>query len=84
MIILSGEGRKGRHINFCRGSSIKFCLIAEGKADVYPPRFGPTMEWDTAAGTNHCSCREKVSDFKTGKTLLYNKEHLRNDWFVVE
>ncbi|MBR0671919.1 3'(2'),5'-bisphosphate nucleotidase CysQ [Neoroseomonas soli] len=31
------------------GSSLKFCLIAEGEADVYP-RFGPTMEWDTAAG----------------------------------
>ena len=32
-----------------RGSSLKFCMIAEGLADVYP-RFGPTMEWDTAAG----------------------------------
>ena len=32
-----------------RGSSLKFCLLAEGAADVYP-RFGPTMEWDTAAG----------------------------------
>ena len=31
------------------GSSLKLCLIAEGKADIYP-RFGPTMEWDTAAG----------------------------------
>ena len=31
------------------GSSLKFCVLAEGKADVYP-RFGPTMEWDTAAG----------------------------------
>jgi 3'(2'), 5'-bisphosphate nucleotidase len=31
------------------GSSVKFCLIAEGEADIYP-RFGPTMEWDTAAG----------------------------------
>jgi 3'(2'), 5'-bisphosphate nucleotidase len=31
------------------GSSLKFCLVAEGEADVYP-RFGPTMEWDTAAG----------------------------------
>ena len=32
-----------------KGSSLKFCVIAEGLADVYP-RFGPTMEWDTAAG----------------------------------
>ena len=31
------------------GSSLKFCLVACGEADVYP-RFGPTMEWDTAAG----------------------------------
>ncbi len=31
------------------GSSLKICMVAEGKADVYP-RFGPTMEWDTAAG----------------------------------
>ncbi len=31
------------------GSALKFCLLAEGEADVYP-RFGPTMEWDTAAG----------------------------------
>jgi 3'(2'), 5'-bisphosphate nucleotidase len=33
----------------CAGSSLKFCLLAEGEADVYP-RFAPTMEWDTAAG----------------------------------
>lgn len=66
------------------GSSLKFCLIAEGKADVYP-RFGPTMEWDTAAGQAIIQCAGKnVIDFKTGKTLLYNKESLRNDWFVVE
>ena len=32
-----------------RGSSLKICIIAEGKADIYP-RFGPTCEWDTAAG----------------------------------
>ena len=31
------------------GSSLKFCLVAEGTADVYP-RYGPTCEWDTAAG----------------------------------
>ena len=31
------------------GSSLKFCLVAEGEADLYP-RFGPTIEWDTAAG----------------------------------
>ena len=36
-----------------KGSSLKFCLVAEGKADVYP-RFAPTMEWDTAAGDAIC------------------------------
>ena len=38
------------------GSSLKFCLVAEGEADVYP-RFGPTMEWDTAAGDAVCVLR---------------------------
>ena len=36
-----------------KGSSLKFCLVAEGKADIYP-RFAPTMEWDTAAGQAIC------------------------------
>ena len=43
---LSGLGVASRR---SAGSSLKFCLVAEGEADVYP-RFGPTMEWDTAAG----------------------------------
>jgi 3'(2'), 5'-bisphosphate nucleotidase len=43
---LSGLGVAERR---SAGSSLKFCLVAEGEADVYP-RFGPTMEWDTAAG----------------------------------
>ena len=42
-------GMLGPHVLQSVGSSIKFCLIAEGKADLYP-RFGPTSEWDTAAG----------------------------------
>lgn len=41
--------RLGPHVMTGIGSSLKFCLIAEGKADLYP-RFGPTSEWDTAAG----------------------------------
>ena len=66
------------------GSSIQLCLIAEGKAEVYP-RLAPTMEWDTAAGhavAKFAGC--KVYDFKTGKELKYNKENLLNPWFVVE
>ena len=41
--------RAPRHEAIGRGSSLKFCLVAEGSADFYP-RFGPTSEWDTAAG----------------------------------
>jgi 3'(2'), 5'-bisphosphate nucleotidase len=39
----------GPHVMTSIGSSLKFCLVAEGQADLYP-RFGPTSEWDTAAG----------------------------------
>jgi 3'(2'), 5'-bisphosphate nucleotidase len=65
------------------GSSLKFCLVAEGKADIYP-RTGPTYEWDTAAG--HAIILESgkaVYDFTTGEPLLYNKEDLLNSWFIV-
>ena len=42
--------KEGKEVDFVSsGNSLKFCLVAEGKADVYP-RFAPTMEWDTAAG----------------------------------
>ncbi|MCE3279387.1 MAG: putative sulfite synthesis pathway protein [Bacteroidetes bacterium] len=65
------------------GSSIKMCLIAEGKANVYP-RFAPTMEWDTAAGQAICeSAGKKVIDYKSNKPLLYNKESLLNSWFIA-
>lgn len=66
-----------------KGSSLKFCLVAEGRADVYP-RFAPTMEWDTAAG--HAICRAvglNVISQKTNRELLYNKEDLLNDYFLV-
>ena len=66
------------------GSSLKFCLVAEGAADIYP-RFGPTMEWDTAAGQavavfSGCS----VTRHDTGQGLAYNKKNLKNPWFVVK
>jgi len=64
------------------GSSLKFCLVAEGAADIYP-RFGPTMEWDTAAG--QCIVEESggvVADMSR-KRLTYNKESLLNPDFVV-
>jgi 3'(2'), 5'-bisphosphate nucleotidase len=65
------------------GSSLKICLVAEGGADIYP-RFGPTMEWDTAAA--HAVASEagrRVTRYGSGEELLYNKESLKNDWFVV-
>ena len=66
-----------------KGSSLKFCLVAEGKADVYP-RFAPTMEWDTAAGQAICEAAGlKVISKETGDSLLYNKENLLNPSFLV-
>ena len=65
------------------GSSLKLCLVAEGKADIYP-RTGPTMEWDTAAGqaiAENAGCR--VLKYDTNEPLRYNKENLLNPWFVV-
>jgi 3'(2'), 5'-bisphosphate nucleotidase len=67
-----------------KGSSLKFCLVAEGKADLYP-RFAPTMEWDTAAG--HAICKAvglKVTSRQTQNELQYNKEDLLNPYFLVE
>lgn len=66
------------------GSSLKFCLVAEGQADIYP-RLGPTMEWDTAAGqavAQAAGCRVRIWD--SDAPLVYNKEDLHNPWFVVE
>ena len=66
------------------GSSLKICLVAEGKADIYP-RHAPTMEWDTAAGdaiARAAGC--EVVDALTGEPLRYNKEDLHNPWFVVK
>jgi 3'(2'), 5'-bisphosphate nucleotidase len=66
-----------------KGSSLKFCLVAEGKADVYP-RFAPTMEWDTAAGQAICNAVGlKVISKQTNKELTYNKENLLNPYFLV-
>lgn len=65
------------------GSSLKFCLVAEGKADIYY-RHGPTMEWDTGAGQAilqaaggvvYAGCTEEVK-------FRYNKENLLNGSFL--
>ncbi len=64
------------------GSSLKFCLLAEGSADIYP-RTGPTMEWDTAAA--QCILEEAgghVTDLE-GYSMKYNKPILRNSGFLA-
>jgi len=76
--------REYRDVEFISaGSSLKFCLVAEGKADIYP-RLGPTMEWDTAAGQaiaeNSGCC---VLQWDTDIPLGYNKENLLNPYFIV-
>ena len=67
-----------------KGSSLKFCMVAEGVADSYP-RYAPTMEWDTAAGQAIIEAANgKVIDFTTQQQLSYNKENLLNNWFFAE
>ncbi len=76
--------KSGKNVEIVsRGSSLKFCLVAEGNADVYP-RFAPTMEWDTAAGQAICNAVgiEVISN-QTNQSLRYNKENLLNPWFLV-
>lgn len=68
------------------GSSLKICLVAEGTADAYP-RYGPTMEWDIAAG--HAIAKYagkkviKIVDSELKDSLSYNKKNLTNPWFIV-
>ena len=62
------------------GSSLKFCWVAEGRADVYP-RLGPTMEWDVAAGD--CVFRQSGRRGERPSPLTYNKPDLRNPGFVI-
>lgn len=75
----------GKQVEFeSAGSSLKFCLVAEGTAHVYP-RLAPTMEWDTAAAHAICLEAGKNVYIHNSKTpLLYNKEDLLNPWFIVE
>jgi 3'(2'), 5'-bisphosphate nucleotidase len=65
-----------------RGSSIKFCTVAEGEADFYP-RFGPTWEWDTAAGQAIVTAAGGVMLDLAGKPFVYNKQNLLNGPFIV-
>lgn len=65
------------------GSAIKFCLVAEGKAHLYP-RFNPTMEWDTAAGQAIVEAAGGSMLGLDGEEFPYNKENLRNAGFIVK
>ncbi|MBL0744043.1 3'(2'),5'-bisphosphate nucleotidase CysQ [Chryseolinea lacunae] len=65
------------------GSSLKFMLLAEGKADVYP-RHAPTMEWDTAAAdaiVREAGLQVRLAD--GAGVLSYNKENLLNPYFLA-
>ena len=75
----------GKEVTFLSaGSSLKFCLVAEGKADVYP-RLAPTMEWDTAAAQAVClEAGRRVIQHDTKEDLTYNREDMLNPWFIVE
>ena len=66
------------------GSSLKLCMVAEGKADAYP-RYAPTMEWDTGAGDAICRMAGfQVVQYNSNKPVEYNKEDLLNPWFLVK
>jgi 3'(2'), 5'-bisphosphate nucleotidase len=68
---------------FSAGSSLKFCLVAEGKVHIYP-KFGPTMEWDTAAGQILAEkAGAKMLRHADQRPLVYNKENLLNPWYIV-
>ena len=66
------------------GSSLKLCMVAEGKADVYP-RYAPTMEWDTGAGhAIALAAGFNALKYNSSEPLTYNKVELLNPWFIVK
>jgi len=64
------------------GSALKFCLLAAGEADLYP-RFGPTAEWDTAAGQALLEAAGGVVATLDGAALRYGKPGFRNPDFIA-
>jgi len=80
--VQKAEQRFGEVALISAGSALKFALVAEGNADVYP-RFGPTMEWDTAAG--QCLVEQSggtVVELGVHIPLVYNKKELLNPHFI--
>lgn len=74
--------REGVSTTISAGSSLKFCLVAEGEADLYP-RFGPTMEWDTAAGHAIVLAAGGRMTTADGEPFLYRKPGFKNPGFIV-
>src|SRR6185312_9855088 len=64
------------------GSSLKFCLVAAGEADIYP-RFGTTMEWDTAAGHAVLAAAGGKVTTPVGTPFVYSKPDFRNGPFIA-
>ncbi len=77
---------KAYHVNtfVAAGSSLKFCLVAEGTADIYP-RMGPTMQWDTAAGDAVLRAAGGRVETLDGENLAYGADpkNFRNPFFVA-
>ncbi|MBT3585640.1 MAG: 3'(2'),5'-bisphosphate nucleotidase CysQ [Halobacteriovoraceae bacterium] len=81
IVKMQGSGKEIESVSI--GSSLKFCMVAEGSAEVYP-RLGPTSEWDTAAA--QCIVEEsggQVLFMDSKKRFSYNKESLLNPHFLV-
>jgi 3'(2'), 5'-bisphosphate nucleotidase len=80
------ERAKARGLNVAgtivAGSSLKFCRLAEGVADLYP-RFGTTMEWDTAAGQAVLDAAGGRVETVDGAPLLYGKAGFKNPHFIA-
>ncbi|WP_299021452.1 3'(2'),5'-bisphosphate nucleotidase CysQ [uncultured Photobacterium sp.] len=72
----------GEHKMVEVGSSLKFCLVAEGRAQYYP-RLGPTMMWDTAAGQCIAESAGAIVQQLNGDALDYHREDLLNPYFIV-
>ncbi|WP_412063580.1 3'(2'),5'-bisphosphate nucleotidase CysQ [Rubrivirga sp. IMCC45206] len=76
--IIDNAEDSGRDVSSASmGSSLKFCLVAEGAADLYP-RTVPTFEWDTAAAQAVVEAAGGGVSTRDGKRLAYNKDDLRN------
>ncbi|MFD2210359.1 3'(2'),5'-bisphosphate nucleotidase CysQ [Virgibacillus halophilus] len=80
-----GELRRDYEVDvISAGSSLKFCLVAEGVAGYYP-RYAPTMEWDTAAGQAIVEAAGgTMLRYEDHERFYYNRENLKNGWFLVK